>query len=118
MKKILIAIVFFVSLTGCKYMRPNETPPSSEYVFKDSGLITGVAKTDYDRVTDVSLNKDTDLKIEASGRILNRYEYRIEQNTLIFENAVSLLPGGQLIFIVPRSPAVPKGSAYTIQFQN
>lgn len=118
MKKILLAILFFLSLTGCKYMRPHETGPSSEFIFKDSGVITGTALTDYDRVTDVSLSDNTDIKIESNGRLLNRYEYRIENHTLIFEYAVSVLPGGQLIFIVPRVPSVPKGSAYTIQFQN
>lgn len=117
MNKLLI-LLFSFSLMGCRYLKPHSSGPSEEHIFKDQGIIEGVAQTDYDQIYNASFDGNLTLTIQSGGRTLNMYEYELLNKTLYFKKQVNYVPGGQISFIVPRIPAVPKGAAYLIEWSH
>ena len=118
MMKKLIFLLIVLNCSGCKYLKSQSTPPSDDYLFKSSGLVQGVAATDYDTIHDVSFTLDTQFTIQVGTYTLNHYEYSLVDHNLTFRNKVTILPSGSLTYSLPRIPAIRKNEAYVVQWSN
>lgn len=114
----LIRNIFFLSLlVGCNKFGAKSYPPGAEFTFKTTGTIHGIAQSDWDCVFDVSFTSDTLIQINTQYGPLNQYEFGVKDHQVCFGKDVEL-KDGKLIYQVPPIPAVPKGTTYTIEFDN
>ncbi len=116
---VIFSAGFFSGCNTLHKLTSAEDHPNEVQTLPSDYTVTGTAQTNNETIK--VRTKDSQIKVRSKviqseeWKELNKYEYKVGADEVVFGKEVTINPGGSITFQVPAVPVIPVGTQFEVR---